>query len=53
MPAYLMLQIGVVDRHNGEVLLYTDPVLVGDPTTAIDRLRKALESAFKKLPPAS
>lgn len=53
MPAYLMLQIGVIDRHNGEVLLYTDPVLVGDPTTAVDRLRKALESGFKKLPPAS
>ncbi len=52
MPAYLRLQIGVVDRHNGEVLLYTDPMLVGDPTTAVDRLRKALESGFKKLPPA-
>lgn len=51
-PAYLMLQIGMIDRHNGEVLLYTDPILVGDPTTAVDRLRKALESGFKKLPPA-
>jgi len=50
MPAYLRLQIGVVDARNGEVLLYTDPVLVGDPTTAIDRLRKALEKGFKKLP---
>jgi len=49
-PAYLKLQIGVVDARNGEVLLYTDPVLVGDPTTAIDRLRKALEKGFKKLP---
>jgi hypothetical protein len=52
MPAYLRLQIGVVDRHSGEVLLYTDPVFVGDPTTAVDRLRKAIEYAFKKLPPA-
>jgi len=50
MPAYLRLQIGIVDARNGEVLLYTDPVLVGDPTTAIDRLRKALEKGFKKLP---
>ena len=44
-PAYLRLQIGIVDARNGEVLLYTDPVLVGDPTTAVDRLRKALELA--------
>ncbi len=51
-PAFLKLQIGVVDRHTGEVLLYTDPILVGDPTTAVDRLRKALESGFKKLPTA-
>jgi len=50
VPAYLKLQIGVVDARNGEVLLYTDPVLVGDPTTAVDRLRKALEKGFKKLP---
>ena len=50
MPAYLKLQIGIIDARNGEVLLYTDPVLVGDPTTAVDRLRKALEKGFKKLP---
>lgn len=49
-PAYLMLQIGIVDARTGEVLLYTDPALVGDPTTAVDRLRKALEKGFKKLP---
>ena len=49
-PAYLRLQIGIVDARNGEVLLYTDPVLMGDPTTAVDRLRKALEKGFKKLP---
>jgi len=52
MPAYLKLMIGVVDARNGEVLLYTDPILVGDPTTAVDRLRKALEKGFKKLPTA-
>lgn len=51
-PAYLKLQIGMVDTRSGEVLLYTDPVLVGDPTTAIDRLRKSLEKGFKKLPSA-
>lgn len=49
-PAYLQLQIGIVDSRSGEVLLYTDPILVGDPTTAVDRLRKALEKGFKKLP---
>jgi hypothetical protein len=52
MPAFLKMQIGIVDARNGEVLLYTDPILVGDPTTAVDRLRKALEKGFKKLPVA-
>ena len=47
---YLMLRIGVIDARTGEVLLYTDPMLVGDPVTAVDRLRKALENGFKKLP---
>ena len=50
VPAYLRLQIGIVDARNGEVLLYTDPIFMGDPTTAVDRLRKALEKSFKKLP---
>jgi hypothetical protein len=49
-PAYLKLMIGVIDARSGEVLLYTDPILVGDPTTAVDRLRSALEKGFKKLP---
>lgn len=49
-PAFLQLQIGMIDARNGEVLLYTDPILVGDPTTAFDRLRSALEKGFKKLP---
>jgi hypothetical protein len=52
MPAYLRLMIGIVDARNGEVLLYTDPMFPGDPTTAVDRLRKALEKGFKKLPEA-
>jgi hypothetical protein len=50
MPAYLMMQIGVIDAHTGDVLVYTDPILGGDPTTAINRLRSALEKGFKKLP---
>jgi hypothetical protein len=50
VPAYLRLQIGVVDTRNGDVLIYTDPIFPGDPTTAVDRLRKALEKSFKKLP---
>ena len=52
-PAYLRLQIGVIDARNGEVLLYTDPIFAGDPTTAVDRLRSALEKGFKKLPAIS
>jgi len=52
MPAYLRLKIGIVDAKNGDVLLYTDPIFGGDPTTAVDRLRKALEKGFKKLPAA-
>jgi hypothetical protein len=52
-PAYLRLQIGVIDARNGEVLLYTDSIFAGDPTTAVDRLRKALEKGFKKLPAIS
>lgn len=51
VPAYLRLYVGIVDARNGDVLLYTDPVFGGDPTTAVDRLRKALENGFKKLPP--
>jgi hypothetical protein len=53
MPAYLKLMIGIVDARTGEVLLYTDPIFAGDPTTAVDRLRKALEKGFKKLPAVS
>ena len=49
-PAFLSLQIGIIDARNGDVLLYTDPTFTGDPTTAVDRLRKALEKGFKKIP---
>jgi hypothetical protein len=51
--AFLKMQIGIVDAHSGEVLLYTEAIMVGDPTTAVARLRSALEKGFKKLPPAS
>ena len=50
---YLKMQIGVIDARTGEVLLYTDPMLNGDPATAVDRLRSALEKGFKKLPAVS
>lgn len=53
MPAYLKLMIGIVDARTGELLLYTDPILVGDPTTAVNRLRSALENGLKKLPAGS
>src|SRR5262249_31682547 len=52
-PAYLKLQIGIVDARSGEVLVYTDPELAGDPTTAVERLRSALEKGLKKLPKAA
>jgi hypothetical protein len=52
-PAYLKMQIGVIDARTGEVLVYTDPMFAGDPTTAVDRLRRALENGFKKLPTVS
>ena len=50
VPAYLRLQIAIVDAHSGEVLFYADPVLGGDPTAANNNLRKSLEKGFKKLP---
>ena len=49
-PAYLWLRIGIVDARSGEVLVYTEQVFAGDPTTAVERLRKAIEKSFKKLP---
>ena len=49
-PAYLTMQIGMIDARTGEVLLYTDPYFRGDPTTGFGKLSKALEKGFKKLP---
>jgi hypothetical protein len=51
MPAYLQLTIGIVDAHTGEVLLYTDSIVGGDPTDpASNRVRKGIEKSLKKLP---
>lgn len=49
-PAYLRLQITIVDARTGDVLLYADPVMAGDPTAVNDHLRKLIEKALKKLP---
>lgn len=50
-PAYLKLTIGIIDARTGEVLLYTDPIYVGDPTTAKDQtLLKPIDKSLKKLP---
>jgi hypothetical protein len=50
-PAYLRLTISIVDARTGDVLVYTDPIYVGDPTTAKDQtLRKPIDKSLKKLP---
>jgi len=53
MLPYLLMQIPVIDAHTADVLVYTDPIFAGDPTTAVDRLRSALEKGFKKFPAVS
>jgi hypothetical protein len=52
MPAYLMVNIGIVDARTGEVLLYTDGLITGDPTANENSLRHAINKSLKKLPPA-
>ena len=50
-PAYLRLTISIVDARTGDVLVYTDPIYVGDPTTARDQtLRKPIDKSLKKMP---
>src|SRR5205807_3911016 len=44
MPAYLIMQIGIVDAHTGDLLVYTDPVFAGGPTTDVDLFRKAFDN---------
>src|SRR5437764_1242637 len=50
-PAYLILQIGIVDAHTGELLLCTDKIAVGHPTDpASNKVRKGIQKSLKKLP---
>ena len=50
-PAYLQISISIVDAHTGEVLLYTDSLAVGDPTSGdTNRVRKSIAKSLKKLP---
>jgi hypothetical protein len=48
--AHMLVQVCAVDARTGEVLYYAEAVVLGDPTTAEERLRKAMESSIKKLP---
>jgi hypothetical protein len=51
---YLVLTIGVVDAHTGDVLVFATPVAIGDATSPDDKpLRKAIEKSLKKLPLAT
>ncbi len=50
---YLMLTIGIVDAHTGDVLVFATPVAIADVTSPDDKpLRKAIEKSLKKLPVA-
>jgi hypothetical protein len=50
---YLMLTIGIVDAHTGEVLAYANPVAIADATGGNEQpLRSAIEKSLKKLPDA-
>ena len=53
MPAYLMVNIAIVDARTGEVLLYTDGLITGDPTANEGSLRHAITKSLKKLPGVS
>ena len=51
---YLLLTIGIVDAHTGEVLVFATPLAVTDATSQNEKpLRKAIEKSFKKLPAAA
>lgn len=48
---YLMLTIGIVDAHTGDVLVFATPLAVADVTGQNEKpLRKAIEKSLKKLP---
>jgi hypothetical protein len=50
---YLLLTIGMVDAHTGEVLVYANPVAITDATSQNEKsLRNAIEKSLKKLPVA-
>ena len=53
MPAYLMVNIAIVDARTGEVLLYTDGLITGDPTANEGSLRHSITKSLKKLPAGS
>jgi hypothetical protein len=53
VPAYLKINIGIIDARTGEVLLYTDGLITGDPTANENSLRHAINKSLKKLPGAS
>jgi hypothetical protein len=53
VPAYLKINIGIIDARTGEVLLYTDGLITGDPTANENSLRHAIDKSLKKLPGVS
>jgi len=53
VPAYLQINIGIIDARTGEVLLYTDGLITGDPTANEGSLRHAITKSLKKLPGVS
>ena len=53
VPAYLQINIGIIDARTGEVLLYTDGLITGDPTANEGSLRNAITKSLKKLPGVS
>lgn len=50
---HLLVNIGIIDARTGEVLLYTDGVITGDPTANEGSLRHAITKSLKKLPGVS
>ena len=50
---HLLINIGIIDARTGEVLLYTDGVITGDPTANEGSLRHAITKSLKKLPAVS
>ena len=53
VPPHLQITIGIIDARTGEVLLYTDGLITGDPTANEGSLRHAITKSLKKLPAVS